>query len=85
MKMLNDKKQFRQALHLFDTCREKEPGAQLNSMTITQALKACTHIRDLERGNDIYRLVPARSKEDTYILSSLLHLYSKNNACCMVV
>jgi hypothetical protein len=77
MKMLNDKKQFRQALHLFDTCRERDPEIMLSSMIITQALKACTHTRDLDRGVNIHRLVAARSREDTYILASLIHLYSK--------
>ena len=77
MKMLNDKKQFREALRLFDTCREQDPQRMLNSMTITQALKACTNTRDLERGASIHQLVAARSKEDTYILASLIHLYSK--------
>ena len=77
MKMLNDKKQFREALRLFDTCREQDPQRMLNSMTITQALKACTNTRDLEHGTSIHRIVEARSKEDTYILASLIHLYSK--------
>ena len=77
MKMLNDKKQFREALRLFDICREQDSQRMLNSMTITQALKACTNTRDLEHGTSIHRIVEARSKEDTYILASLIHLYSK--------
>ena len=79
MKTLNDSKQFREALHLFDTCRETYPEAPLSSNIITQALKACTNTRDLERGGSIHELVSARCKEDSYILTSLIHLYSKAN------
>ena len=51
-----------QVLQLFDTHREKDPGAPINSITITQALNACTHIRDPERGTDIHRLESARNE-----------------------
>ena len=78
MKVLNDKKQFKKALALFDTCRPSDPKAPLSSTMIAQALKACANIRDLERGVNIHQLVSARNGENTYILASLIHLYSKS-------
>ena len=77
MRMLNAKDEFREVLRLFDVCRENDPKSMLSSMIITQALKACANTRDLERGASIHQLVAARSKEDTYILASLIHLYSR--------
>ena len=77
MRMLNAKDEFLEVLRLFDVCRENEPKSMLSSMIITQALKACANTRDLERGASIHQLVAARSKEDTYILASLVHLYSR--------
>ena len=79
MKMFNDKKQFKKALQLFDACRTSDPQAPLSSTMITQALKACTNIRDLQRGISIHQLVPPDKKGDTYILASLIHLYSKSD------
>ena len=77
MKKLNDEKQFEKALQLFDTC-ERNATKALSSVVITQALKACTNTRDLQRGVSIHRLVSARLQDDSYILTSLIHLYSKS-------
>ena len=77
MKILNDRKQFKASRQLFDQCRENDHKAPLSSTAITQALKACANTRDLERGVDIHQLVSARNGENTYILTSLIHLYSK--------
>ncbi|CAF5211470.1 unnamed protein product, partial [Rotaria magnacalcarata] len=48
MKLLNDKKQFEKALALFD-----QHGINniltLSNFTITQVLKACAHMGDLQR------------------------------------
>ncbi|CAF3658874.1 unnamed protein product [Rotaria socialis] len=74
MKLFNDKKQFKKTLELFDEHKEKYIGT-LSSFTITQALKACTQIGDLQRGSTIHRHISSRLSNDHYILASLIHLY----------
>jgi hypothetical protein len=75
MKILNDNKQFKKALKLFDTYKEKDIKMK-SSFVITQALKACTQTGDIQRGLTIYDLVSFQMKQDSYILASLIHLFS---------
>ena len=82
MKMLNDKKQFEQALHLFDQNNDDNSIKTCSSLTITQALKACSQIGDLQRGRMIHQLISSRVKDDSYILASLIHLYSEYTENC---
>ena len=77
MKMLIDKKQFRKALQLFDEHEKTNDIKISSSLTITQALKACTQIGDLQRGRMIHQLISSRVQDDSYILASLIHLYSE--------
>jgi hypothetical protein len=70
MKLLNEKKQFKKALELFEKYQNKSIET-LSSFTIIQALKACAQMRDL------HHLISSRIKNDSYILTSLVHLYSK--------
>ena len=81
MKTLNDKKQFQKVLHLFDS-RNTDDNKPLSNMIITQTLKACASLRDLERGTAIHQLVSSRVRDDQYIVTSLIHLYSKWYSCC---
>ncbi|CAF0889915.1 unnamed protein product [Adineta steineri] len=74
MKFLNDNKQFNKTLELFDKHR-KSKIQTFSSFTITQALKACTHLGDLQRGKNIHHLISTHIKEDVYISTSLIHLY----------
>jgi hypothetical protein len=75
MKILNDNKQFEKALKLFDTYKEKDIKT-ISSFVITQALKACTQAGDIQRGLTISDLVSFQMKHDSYLLASLIHLYS---------
>ena len=77
MKASNDRKQFKQALQLFDQYNNNNIKT-CSSLTITQALKACAHIKDLRRGSLIHQLVSHRINDDYYILASLIHLYSQS-------
>ncbi|CAF1316455.1 unnamed protein product [Rotaria magnacalcarata] len=74
MKLLNDKKQFKKALALFD-----QHGINniltLSNFTITQVLKACAHKGDLQRGKIIHNLIASKTKNDIYVSSTLIHLY----------
>ncbi|CAF1163262.1 unnamed protein product [Adineta steineri] len=74
MELLNDNKQFKKALELFED-HTKNSTKTFSSSIITQALKACTHLGDLERGKTIHQLISSRTKDDFYITTSLIHLY----------
>jgi hypothetical protein len=76
MKQLNDKKQFKKALELFDECKKSNPETP-SDFIINQALKACTEIGDIHRGSSIHHLLTSKTKKNSYILTSLIHFYSK--------
>ena len=76
MKVLNEKKQFKQVLHLFDECQTNNTKA-LSSMVITEALAASTNLHDLHRGTTIHQLVSAPLDDDACVSSALIRLYSK--------
>ena len=76
MKKLNDGKQYRQVVELFDQQKGKNM-VHSSSMIITQFLKACAHTGDLQRASMIRASVDHRIANDTYILSSFIHLYSE--------
>ena len=73
MKRLNETKHFSQALTLFDELRAHQiPRDQ----AVVQALKACTQLKDLQRGLNIHQKLTNRSKKNNYIQSALIHFYS---------
>ncbi|CAF0993594.1 unnamed protein product [Adineta steineri] len=74
MKSLNDNKQFNKSLELFDTYK-KNNVKSLSNLTISQALKACIHLDDVQRGRNIHHLLSSRINNDSYILISLIHFY----------
>ena len=76
MKLLNDNKQFVKALELFDK-HKKNTNETFSSLIITQALKACAYLGDIRCGSSIHHLVSSRINSDLYILTSLIHMYSK--------
>jgi hypothetical protein len=76
MKLLNDNKQFKKTIQLFDK-QNKNKIETLSSFVITQALKACAHLKDLHYGKIIHNSLSSHMKEDSYISASLIHLYSK--------
>ena len=76
MKSLNDKKQFKETIQLFDKYKG-DHIKDFSSLIITQALKACSQLKYLEYGLNIHHHLPSHLKDNAYILSSLIHLYSK--------
>ncbi|CAF1590895.1 unnamed protein product [Adineta ricciae] len=74
MKILNDKKQFKQTIELFER-ETKKNNEQLSSFIIDQALKACVQVRDFRRGKDIHQLVQHRLSADSSLVKSLIHYY----------
>ncbi|CAF1607998.1 unnamed protein product [Rotaria magnacalcarata] len=76
MKTLNDNKQYRKALELFDIFNESNIN-KCSNWTIIQALKACTETNNAQRGVKIHHLISSRLKHDFYVLPSLIQFYSK--------
>lgn len=76
MKIFNQQKAFEKTLELFES-NKNNPSVPLSSAMISQALKACTHTRDFQRGIEIHRFVSSRVKDNPYITASLVHLYSE--------
>ncbi|CAF1329288.1 unnamed protein product, partial [Adineta ricciae] len=74
MKLLNDKKQFKQTIELFER-ETKKNKEQLSSFIIDQALKACVQVHDFRRGKDIHQLVQHRLSADSSLVKSLIHFY----------
>jgi hypothetical protein len=77
MKVLNDAKQFRKTLELFNKNKEKNNINTCSSSIIIQALKACSQLGDLQCGSSIHRLISSRIKNDSWILVSLINMYSQ--------
>ena len=73
MKQLNDKKQFKSALSLFNKHNQRE----MNDLAINQALKSCLHLRDFQRGLSIYKQLSSPSLKCSHIQSSLVQLFGK--------
>ena len=76
MKILNDQGAHEKALHLFDEY-QREKIHPLSARSFTQALKACAQLGDLSRGSAIHQMVSSEIQEDSYLLASLINLYSK--------
>ena len=66
MKQLNDAKHFKESLSLF-TSREPTNTTDLSS---NQALKACIHLDDFQRGMDIHKALPSLSLKCRHIQMS---------------
>ena len=78
MKSMNNNKQFKQAVRLFDehTSNGKNMN-QISSLVFTQVLKSCAGSLDFQRGTTIHRIVSNRLDKDSYLLTSLIHFYRK--------
>ncbi|CAM4865239.1 unnamed protein product [Rotaria socialis] len=74
MKTLNDNKQYRKTLELFDIFNENNIN-KCSNWAIIQALKACTETNNAQRGVKIHHLISSRLKHDFYVLPSLIQFY----------
>ena len=73
MKKLNDKKQFKSALSLFNAQKQCE----MSDLAINQALRACIYLRDFQHGSSIYEQLSPRSLKCHHIQTSLVQLYGE--------
>ncbi|CAF1012104.1 unnamed protein product [Adineta steineri] len=77
MKYFNDKKQFQKALELFYQC-EQTNNEMISDLSINQALKSCTNIKDFQSGLNIYQRYSSQIEKNNYILASLIHFYMQS-------
>lgn len=75
MKLLNDKMQHERALKLFDKYKNNDIKT-FSGLIIAQALKSCVQLNDFERGKAIHDRILFRANDNSYILTSLVQLYS---------
>jgi hypothetical protein len=73
MKQFNEKKQYKRTLSLLDANKQNE----MSNFAINQALQACIHLRDFDRGWSIYEQLSSHSLNCRYIQTSLVQLHSK--------
>jgi hypothetical protein len=73
MKKLIDSKQYRQAADLFDQQSQYSTNGAIN-----MALKACTSLKEYQRGISIHRQLSPHSLNDPYIQTSLIQFYSES-------
>ena len=73
MKQFNDKKQFRKALSSF----EKHFPKQMNPLIVNQAVRACIHLNEFQRGKTIHQELPSNLLHNQYIRTNLIRLYRK--------
>ncbi len=72
MKQFNDTKQFNKAISLFNLHLKKQP----TPLIINQALKACIHLNDLQRGKIIHQGLSPFLLNNHFIRTNLIRLYS---------
>lgn len=77
MKQLNKQKQFHKTIEIFDSYA-RESNKSCSRMTVMQALKACAHLRDRQRGQEIHRALSKQiATTDPFIMLALIQLYSR--------
>ena len=73
MRQLNETKQYSKALSLFDRQLRKQ---QSTSLIINQALKACIHLNNFDRGKVIHQQLSSFLLNNPFIRTNLIRLYS---------
>jgi len=74
LKQLNDNKQYQKVIHLFENYSQQHIPTDI---TINQVLKACVELGDFKRGSDIYQCLSSQSKNNHFIQTNLIRLFSK--------
>jgi len=72
MKEFNDRRQFNKAISLFNHYLGKQP----TPLIINQALKACIHLNDFQRGKIIHQGLSPFLLNNSFIRTNLIRLYS---------
>ncbi len=72
MKKLIDAQKYQQALDLFH-----QNSKYASDVAINLALTACTKLKNLEEGITIHQHLSPQSMNNSFINTSLIHLYSK--------
>lgn len=76
MKNLNDNRQFKKAIDLYESEIKKET-TQNTSLAVNQALRSCIELADIKRGKDIHKNLSVSMMNNPFIQANLVRLYSK--------
>lgn len=76
--VLYDQQRYRELLHLFDMHHEKSTMKFVSNKTIIQILQACDHSQNVQMMKKTHQMFSSRIANDPYLLSKLIHVYSKN-------
>ncbi len=74
LKQLNANKQYEKVINLFENYIQQNIPTDI---AINQTLKACIELGDLKRGSDIYQRLSSQSKQNHFIQTNLIRLFSK--------
>jgi len=74
LKQLNANKQYEKVIDLFENYTQQNIPTDI---AINQTLKACIELGDLKRGSDIYQRLSSQSKQNHFIQTNLIRLFSK--------
>ena len=72
MKSLINSKDYKKALDLFE-----EQTAFATNVSFNMAIKACTELREHERGYQMIKHLPSPSLQNYFIQTSVIRFYSK--------
>jgi len=74
LKQLNANKQYEKVIDLFENYIQQNIPTDI---AINQTLKACIELGDLKRGSDIHQRLSSQSKQNHFIQTNLIRLFSK--------
>ncbi len=74
LKQLNANKQYEKVINLFENYIQQNIPTDI---AINQTLKACIELGDLKRGYDIHQRLSSESKQNHFIQTNLIRLFSK--------
>lgn len=77
MKRLYDRNQHQQLIRLFDDLVKHETTKEIPKQALLKVLQSGAKLQDLSCALRIQNAIPSRHTNDPYIMSSLVHMFSK--------
>ncbi len=76
MKKLNDNRQFKEAIELYEN-QIKKQNKRISTLSVNQALKACIELDDIKRAKEISQNLSLSMTNNSFILANIIRLHSK--------
>lgn len=74
LRQLNANKQYEKVIDLFENYAQQNIPTDI---AINQTLKACIELGDFKRGSDIHQRLSSQSKQNHFIQTNLIRVFSK--------